>query len=59
MHPVTGLDHILASGFIAASATLLVTGAFLGRLLTMTRQPKWLRACGGAIAAAAFLLAIA
>jgi urease accessory protein len=46
-------------GFLLASAALLTAGAALGSLLTMTlQQPRWLRAAGGAIAAAGLVLAM-
>jgi len=58
--PVNASAASYATGFVAASAILLATGSVVGNLLATTmRQPLWLRACGGAVTAAALLIAVA
>ena len=57
--PASTSAAVYAGGFILASGILLTAGAALGYYLTAIRQTRWLRACGGAVAAAAFLIAFA
>jgi urease accessory protein len=45
-----------AAGFLLASAWLIAAGAALASAFMRIRRPEWLRACGGAITAAALVL---